>query len=98
MSDAIKWGILVAGIIGVIALVVAIGFQEYIALGPFVTACDTIVSYASKGLSNARGLINNFFFKETLPAVTFVISWVILKPFITFSIKVIVSIYHYIFK
>lgn len=98
MSDAIKWGLLVAGIVAVIALVVAIGFGNYILTDTFIEACETVVSYSSKALANARGLINNFFFKEALPVVTFSIGWILLKPFTTFSIKLIVSIYHYIFK
>lgn len=98
MSDAIKWGLLVAGIIAVIALVLAIGFQNYILVDTFVNACNQLVSIANGYLIMFRRLINNFFFPEVLPVVTFSLWYLILKPFLTFTIKVTVSIYHYIFK
>lgn len=98
MSDAIKWGLLVAGIVAVIALVVAIGFGEYISVSTILKGCEMIVGYASVPLKNVRSLLNNFFFPETYPALTFAIWWLFLKPIVTIGVKLTVSIYHYIFK
>lgn len=98
MSDAIKWGLLVAGIIAIIALVVAFGFGNYIDSQVIVDGCNILVKYAGSAFKSARGLINNFFFPIVYPAVGFVIWWLIVKPLATATIKLTVSIYHYIFK
>lgn len=98
MSDAVKWALLVAGIIAVIALVVAFGFGEYIDSQVIIDGCNILVQYAGNAFKSARGLINNFFFPAVYPALSFVIWWIILKPLATATIKVTISLYHYIFK
>lgn len=98
MSDAIKWGLLVAGIVVCIGLVVGIGFADYIDVDTVEEGVTTLLSYGGTFFAKARGLINNFFFPSVYRTVTFAIWWLILKPVITFSIKITVSIYHYIFK
>lgn len=98
MSDAVKWALLVAGIVVVIALVVAFGFADYIDTQVVVDGCNIIVQYAGGAFKNARGLINNFFFPAVYPAVSFIIWWLLVKPLATMTVKVTVSIYHYIFK
>lgn len=98
MSDAIKWGILVAGIIICIGLVVGAGFTGYISGDVVADGVSIILTYCGTALKYGRGLINNFFFPSAYPIVTFSIWWIVLKPIVTFGIKITVSIYHYIFK
>lgn len=98
MSDAIKWTLLVAGIVAIIALVVAIGFGQYISISTIEEGCVIITTYAGVALRNARGLLNYFFFEKVFPALTFTIWWLFVKPILTITIKMTISIYHYIFK
>lgn len=98
MSDAIKWGLLLAGIVAVIALIVSIGFGTYIDTQVIVDGCNILVEYVGNAFKFARGLINNFFFPSAYGAVSFALGWIIVKPIAKATITLTVSIYHYIFK
>ena len=98
MGDVVKWGLLVAGIILLIALVSELPFLEFMNLGELSSAVATVVSTCGSVFRFARGLINNFLTPFGRGAATGLIFWVICKPFIMQAIQYIVMIYHYIFK
>ena len=60
MSDIVKWGLLTAGLIALIGLVMALPFVGYIDLGQFGAAVNNIVNVAGDFFQSARGLINCF--------------------------------------
>lgn len=60
MTDIVKWGLLTAGLIALIALIMALPFVGYIDLGQFGAAINNIVSVAGDAFRSARGLINCF--------------------------------------
>lgn len=98
MGDVVKWGLLVAGIILLIALVAELPFLEFMNLGELVSAITTVVDICAGAFRFGRGLINNFLTPFGRGAATGLIFWVICKPFIMQAIQYIVMVYHYIFK
>lgn len=98
MGDVVKWGLLVAGIILLIAMVAELPFLEFMNLDELSGAVATVVSVCGGVFRFARGLINNFLTPFGRTAATGLIFWVICKPFIMQAIRYIVMVYHYIFK
>ena len=98
MGDVVKWGLLVAGIILLVAMIAELPFLEFMNLDELVTAVSSVVEICAGVFKFARGLINNFLTPFGRTAATGLIFWVICKPFIMQAIQYIVMIYHYIFK
>lgn len=98
MSDIVKWGLLVAGAIALIALVMSLPFVEFIDFGEFGSAIANVVSIAGGAFRFARGLINNFFLPFGRHIITGLMVWFIGKWAVTTGIKIGAWIYHFIFK
>lgn len=98
MSDAVKWGLLVAGAVIIIALIVALPFVEFIDLAEFSAAITNIVSIAGSAFRFGRGLINNLLLPFGRTVASGIMIWLIGKWAITVTIKISTWIYHYIFK
>lgn len=98
MGDVVKWGLLVAGIILLIAMVADLPFLDFLDLEEFVSAISNVVDICSGSFKFGRGLINNFLTPFGRVAASGLIFWVICKPFIMTAIQYIVMVYHYIFK
>lgn len=98
MGDVVKWGLLVAGILLIIAMVVELPFLDFLNLAEFSTAIANVVTICGSVFKFARGLINNFLTPFGRAAATGLIYWVVCKPFIMTAIQYMVYIYHYIFK
>lgn len=98
MSDVAKWALLVAGIVALIALIVALPFVKYIDATEFGEALTTIVNIAGDALSNARGLINIFLSPFGRGLLSGIIVWLFGKKLIPLVIKVTAWAYHFIFK
>lgn len=98
MGDVIKWGLLVAGIIVVIAMVAELPFLEFMNLDELTGAISSVVSICGDVFRFARGLINNFLTPFGRVAASGLIFWVICKPYILQGIRYLVMVYHYIFK
>lgn len=98
MGDIVKWGLLVAGAIVLVGLIVALPFVEFINLGEFGVALENVVDIAGGALRFARGLFNNFFLPFGRTVVTGLLYWLIAKWAITTAIKIGAWIYHFIFK
>lgn len=98
MGDIAKWAILIAGIVIVIGLIMALPIIGYIDVSVYADGLATIISYAGDALIFARGFLNNFFSPWARKAVSGLMLWFVGKWLVTYSIKVMVWVYHYIFK
>ena len=98
MSDIAKWALLVAGIIALIALIVALPFVDFIDLGEFEVALSNVATIAGGAFRFARGLINNFFLPFGRVIITGLMYWLLGKWAILIGIKIVAWAYHFIFK
>lgn len=98
MSDVAKWALLVAGIVALIALIVALPFAKYIDATEFGAALTSIVNVAGDFLTSARGLINNFLSSFGRGLLSGIIVWLFGKAVIPIVIKITAWVYHFIFK
>lgn len=98
MSDIAKWALLVAGIVILIALIVALPFVDFIDLGEFENALNNVVNIAGDAFQFARGLINCFLLPFGRTIVTGLMFWLLGKWAIMIGIKITAWAYHFIFK
>lgn len=98
MSDIVKWGLLVAGAVLIIGLIVALPFMDFIDVGQFGGLITQLVEIAGDGFVFGRGLINNFLTPFGRVALTGLLYWLFGKWAITIAIKLIIWVYHFIFK
>lgn len=98
MSDAIKWGLLIAGAVIIIGLIVALPFVDFINVGQFGQLISRLVDLAGDGFIFGRGLLNNFLTPFGRAALTGLLFWFFGKWAITVAIKIVVWAYHFIFK
>ena len=98
MGDVVKWGLLVAGIVLLVAMVAELPFLEFMNLDELTGAVANVVAICGNAFRFGRGLINNFLTPFGRGAATGLIYWIICKPFIMQGIQYLVWVYHYIFK
>lgn len=98
MSDVVKWALLVAGAIVILGLILALPFVDFINFDQFTSALTIITNIAGSAFKFGRGLINNFFLPFGRTVITGLMIWLIGKWAIMVAIKIIVWIYHFIFK
>lgn len=98
MSDAIKWGLLAAGIVIIIGLIVALPITSGLNVAEFTSMINTLVNIAGTAFTSARGIINNFLTPFGRTLLTGLLYYLFGKFFITISIKIGSWVYHFIFK
>lgn len=98
MSDIVKWGLLTAGLIALIGLIMALPFVGYIDLGQFGSAINNIVSVAGDAFRSARGLINCFLLPFGRTLFSGVLVWLFGKWAISVAIKIVAWVYHFVFR
>jgi hypothetical protein len=98
MSDLVKWGLLTAGLIALIGLIMALPFVGYIDLGQFGSAINNIVDVAGGFFQSARGLINCFLLPFGRNLLSGILIWLFGKWAITIAIKIVAWVYHFIFR
>lgn len=98
MSDVVKWGLLTAGLIALITLIMALPFVGFIDLGEFGAAINNIVSVAGTFFKDARALINCFLLPFGRTLLSGIMIWLLGKWAITVSIKVVAWVYHFVFR
>ncbi len=98
MSDIVKWGLLVAGAIIIIGLILAMPLEKYIDIPVFTSGITTLVNVCGDGFKFARGAINNLLSPWARSAVTGLAVYIIGKQFLTLSLKIVIWVYHFIFK
>lgn len=99
MSDAIKWVLLVAGILIIIALILALPIADAMNLNAFGNGITAIINNVGIYFKPARGFLNNLVLPNIGPPIlTAVISWTFIRYFSRITIKIITWVYHFIFK
>ncbi len=98
MSDIVKWGLLTAGLIAIVALVMNLPFVEYADMGEFAAAINNIVSVCGEFFQDARGLINCFLLPFGRTLLSGIMVWLFGKWAITVAIKITAWVYHFIFR
>lgn len=98
MSDLVKWGLLTAGLIALVGLIMALPFVGFIDLGQFSAALGNIVTVVGGFFQSARGLINCFLLPFGRTLLSGIIIWLFGKWAITVAIKIVAWVYHFIFR
>ena len=98
MSDIVKWGLLTAGLVALVALVMALPIAGYVDLGQFGNSIGNIVDIAGDFFQSARGLINAFLLPFGRTLLTGILTWLFGKWAITIAIKVVAWVYHFVFR
>lgn len=98
MADIAKWALLVAGAVVIIGLIVALPFMDFVNADEFAGLITSLVSIAGEGFTFARGLINNLLSPFGRVALTGLLYWMFGKWAIMVGIKIVVWVYHFIFK
>lgn len=98
MSDIAKWGLLLAGLVAIVALIVGLGLLPADLSTEFTRAISGIVDMIGGYIQAFRGLINVFLPSWSRSFLTVLLAYYITKPFATIIIKYTIQAYHYIFK
>lgn len=98
MSNVVKWGILAAAVVALIALIVALPFNQYISVGEFSTALAGVTTICGKYFKFGRGLINNFFSPFGRSCITGLLFYWIGGFFVKIAIKIVAWVQHFIFR
>lgn len=98
MSDAIKWGLLTAGLVALVGLIMALPIAQFVDLGQFGQALNNIVNVAGSFFQDARGLINAFLLPFGRTLLSGIMIWLFGKWAITLGIKISAWVYHFIFR
>lgn len=98
MGDAIKWALLATAIVVLIALVVALPFNNFLDVSEFADTVGTIVRVCGSSFQSARGLINCFLTPFGRTLVTGMLLWFFGKWAIMVAVKIVAWVYHFIFK
>lgn len=98
MGDVVKWGLLIAGALLIIGLIISLPFVKFISPSEFSSALSNVITIAGSGFKFARGFINNLFLPFGRSAITGIMIWLLGKWAVSLSIKIATWVYHYIFK
>lgn len=98
MGEVIKWGLLAAGLVALIALVVTLPFMDFLNFGELSSGIASIVSVCGTAFSAARGLVNNFLTPFGRTVLSGLLIWLVAKWAIMISVKVVAWVYHFVFK
>ena len=98
MSDALKWGLLAATFLIIVAAIFALPVAQGIDLVELSSTIKGIISIAGDYFLKARNLINNFLTPVGRSILSVVIGYVLFKWVYTVSLKTVITIYHWIFK
>ncbi len=98
MADLVKVLLLGTVAVALIGTILALPFMGFMSIPVFASAIQTLVNYAGAAFLFGRGLINNLLSVWGRAALTGLMAWILGKWFITYPIKIMVWIYHYLFK
>lgn len=98
MSDLAKWGLLLAGLIAIVAAVVSLPVFNVIDIPTLTSSVSMITSVCSSSLQSARGIINFFFPESVRPLVTVALGYMFTKFLLVWVIKIFSLVYSWIFK
>ena len=98
MADIAKWALLVAGALVIIGMILTLPFTEFILPDTFSELIGDLVGIAGDGFTFGRGIINNFLTPYGRHILTGLMYWFFGKWAITISFRIVVWVYHFIFK
>lgn len=98
MSDVVKWGLLVAGAVALIGLVVALPFVGFIDGGEYAAALTTIVEICGDAFRFGRGAVNIFLLPFGRKVLSGLLVWLVGKWAMMIGIKIAAWVYHFILK
>lgn len=98
MSDVVKWGLLGAGAVLLIGMIVALPFVDFINLKEFSANMAVIVETIGEYLKTARGIVNMFLSPFGRTILTGIMGWLVGKTFLMNGIKIITWAYHFVFR
>ena len=98
MGEVAKWVLLVAFAVALIGTCITLPIMGWIDVGVYTEGLATVISIAGDALIFGRGLINNLLSPWARTAVSGLMMWLIGKYLVTYSIKVSVWAYHFVFK
>lgn len=98
MSDIAKWALLVAGMVAMIALLLAIPLFEGINLSSLTSTINQFTSVISPYIGFARGLINYMVLPQAIPIINVILVYILTKPLVIGAIHLTRGIYSWIFK
>ncbi len=98
MSNAIKWALLAAGAVALVALVFALPISSGINVTEFSANIDTIIRYGSSYIKWGRGVVNIFLTPTGRTILSGVLYYLFGKWAILTSIKITTWVYHFVFR
>lgn len=98
MSNAVKWALLAAGAVALIALIVVLPFTGFINVDEFSSLLVQLATLAKSGLSFGRGVVNNFLTPFGRTVFTGLLYYLFGKWAITVGIKIVTWVYHFVFR
>ena len=98
MSEIVKWGLLVAGMVAMIAILFSIPLFDGIDLSSLTSTINQFTGVISPYIGFARGLINYLVLPQAIPIVNVILIYILIKPFVIGGIHLIRGIYSWIFK
>ncbi len=98
MSDIAKWALLVAGFAVILALILALPIVGFTNGETVAASFGELVAILSPYIIQARAFINIFLTPFGRTLFSAVIGYMFIRYFITWPIKLITSVYHWIFK
>lgn len=98
MSDIAKWALLVAGMVAMIALLLAIPLFDGINLSSLTSTINQFTGVISPYIGFARGLINYLVLPQAIPIVNVILVYILTKPLVIGAIHLTRGIYSWIFK
>lgn len=98
MSNVVKWALLAAGIVALIALVALTPVADLSLLGNIGGYLSQMLTVAGGAFNAARGLINYFLFEPVRPFLTGLLLWIFAKWAVTIAVKITAWVYHFVFR
>lgn len=98
MSDAVKWAALTAAGVAIVALIMALPFNEFMNFEELGKAISNVVNIAGHAFAFGRGLINNLFLPFGRTIASGLMIWLICKWVLMIGIKTATWAAHFIFK
>lgn len=98
MTDLAKWALLLAGLVAIVALIVALPIFDIINVDELTAAISGIATLTSQALIAARGIVNCFLTPVGRTILSVVIGYMILRFLYRWGVQLVSLAYKWIFK
>ena len=98
MSNVVKWGLLAAAVVALIALIMALPIVGFVDVDEFGSLLGQLATLAGGVFKSARGIINNFLTPFGRTLLTGIIAYLFGRWAITLGIKIVSWVYHFVFR